>query len=70
MKITERFHNVETGEIVDIERELTVDEIAHIEAIKSKKQQELTELEAKEMARKAILEKLGLTADEAAALLG
>jgi hypothetical protein len=65
-------HNVETGEIKQID--LTVDEIKEIEklqkaaAIENAKEQ--AEIEAKAEARQAILDRLGLTADEAKLLLG
>lgn len=60
--------NVETGEIV--ERELNKaekDQQKIDEAIELAKQ---AELDAKEMARQAILDRLGLTADEAKLLFG
>jgi len=61
MKITEYFH--ETGET--IERDATADELAAIVVTPN-----LDEIEsAKQAAKQAILDKLGLTADEAAALL-
>ncbi len=60
-------HNVETGEV--IEREMTADEIAQKESDKATalaRQQ----AEANKAAEKAaVLSKLGLTADEVAALL-
>ena len=62
-----REHNLETGEIVD--REMTVEELAQWEADKAtaiaKQQAEAT----KAAEKAAVLEKLGLTADEIAALL-
>jgi hypothetical protein len=61
MKITEFF--AETGET--IERDATAQEMASIEVTPT-----LEEIEAQKLAAKqAILDKLGLTADEAAALL-
>ncbi|CAB4161915.1 hypothetical protein UFOVP793_7 [uncultured Caudovirales phage] len=58
-------HNVETGEITQIE--LTANEIKQItDAANAKLQNEL----AAEENKNAILSKLGLTADEVAALLG
>lgn len=62
---TIKIHNVETGEV--IERELSADEIAAKEAEAAKVQ---ADLEAKEAARQALLDKLGITADEAKLLLG
>ena len=66
MKITE--HNLLTGEIV--EREQTAAEKAQIAADKISFQAEADAQAAKIAARQAVLDKLGLTADEAAALLG
>ena len=57
-----------------IDREATADEVAAIEAAQIEAQiaagQAETDRKAKEKARAAVLAKLGLTADEAAALLG
>ena len=63
-----RIHDLETNEISD--REMTTTEFNAY-----KKRQELvaeqqSEIEAKEAARQAILDRLGLTADEAKLLLG
>ena len=53
---------------------LTAEEIAELEAAAAKAEADRLEAEkeaaAKEAARKAILDKLGLTAEEAAVLLG
>ena len=61
-------HNCETGEIIT--RDANADEIAQMEidaaAILAKK----AELETRETARQAILDRLGLTADEAKLILG
>lgn len=64
--------NAETGE--QIIREMTLEEIAAheagtLEAIKNEKQREAAAVEA-EKAKAALLAKLGITADEAALLLG
>jgi hypothetical protein len=61
-------HNVQTGEI--IKRELNADELKQIETDKIELQAILQEKAAKDAARQAVLDKLGLTADEIAALLG
>lgn len=66
MKILE--HNCETGQV--IERDMTKEE-----ADQYKKNQEATairiaEQEARAIAKAALLERLGITADEAALLLG
>jgi hypothetical protein len=66
MKITE--HNVTTGEV--IEREMTADEIAQRETDEVQSQQSAADQAAKAAARQAVLDKLGLSADEVAALLG
>lgn len=63
-----RIHNLETNEIIDREMndeeyEIHIKEVAAYE----KKQKEL---EAKTAARQAILDRLGLTEDEAKILLG
>lgn len=60
--------NTETGEV--IEREMNADELAQLEADKAEATAKEAEATAKEAARLAVLKKLGLTADEAAALLG
>jgi hypothetical protein len=51
-------------------RDYTADEIAQVEAAQLQAAQIQAEGEAKEAARLAVLTKLGLTAEEAQALLG
>ena len=63
-----KIHNVETGEI--IEREMNAQEIAEVEAAVTKAEAEASEAAATEAARQALLDKLGITADEAKLLLG
>ena len=65
-KIT--FHDIETNQV--IEREMNAEELAQYEADKAAFEAEKIALAAKEAARKALLEKLGITADEASLLLG
>ena len=66
MKILE--HNIETGEAV--EREASAEEIEQMEA-DAAKQALADQAEAeKAEAKAALLERLGITADEAALLLG
>jgi hypothetical protein len=64
--------NCETGEV--IERPLTADEIAANEAAQAKAEADHlaaeAEAEAKADAKAALLAKLGITAEEAALLLG
>jgi len=57
-------------QIDDEVRNATADETAQIEAQQAAAQAQADALVAKEAARQAVLNKLGLTADEAAALLG
>ena len=61
-------HNVETGEITT--REMTEEEIAAVESVNAEQNRRKAEAEAKEVARQAVLTKLGLNAEEAQALLG
>jgi hypothetical protein len=70
MKITERTHNVETGEIVDIERDETAAERkARLES--EKISAAAAEAKAKADADKAaLLARLGLTEDELKTILG
>ena len=57
-----------TGETIT--RDLNAAELAQYETDKTKALAQAEALAAKQAARQAILDKLGLTADEAAALLG
>ena len=63
-----QIHDVLTGEIVL--REMNADEIAQLKKDKTQAQLDAQAQTAKQAARQAVLDKLGLTADEAAALLG
>jgi hypothetical protein len=60
--------NCATGEV--IERPLTADEIAAGEAAAAQSEADRVAAEAKAEAKAALLAKLGITADEAALLLG
>jgi hypothetical protein len=66
-KPTIRIHNIETNEIID--REMTAAEFAAYEAQQSIDAAVITEREAKETAKAALLARLGMTAEEAALLL-
>lgn len=57
-------------QIDDVVREATPEEAAFIDAQQAAAAQFEADKQAKEQARVAVLAKLGLTADEAAALLG
>jgi len=63
-----RIHNSETDEIID--KEMTNAEFAQYKLEQEKRVLEQQEAEAKETARQAILDRLGLTAEEAKLLLG
>jgi len=62
-----RIHNTETDEIID--REMNNAEFAQYEADQAAGKKRKAELEIKENAKSALLEKLGITAEEAALLL-
>ena len=65
---TIRIHDQETGEVID--REMTADELAQYQADVQKAEAK-AEAEATKAAEKAaLLEKLGITEDEARLLLG
>ena len=65
MKVRE--HNLETNEIID--RDATVEEIAEFEAITAKAQMEAQAKAEAATAKAALLEKLGITEEEAKLLL-
>jgi hypothetical protein len=67
-KPTVRVHNLETDEIID--REMTNDELAQFEIDKANAELVIAQAQEKEVQREAILDRLGLTADEAKLLLG
>jgi hypothetical protein len=70
MKITERTHNVQTGEIIDVERDETAAEKKERETFQAEITKAQAEAQAKATARQAIADRLGLTADELQVLLG
>lgn len=61
-------HNAQTGEIV--RRELDADELAQAKLDRAQAIKDAATQAAKQAARQAVLDKLGLTADEASALFG
>ncbi len=63
-----RIHNTETDEVID--REMNDAEFAQYEADQVAQATAQAEAEAKATARAALLERLGITAEEAQLLLG
>jgi hypothetical protein len=63
-----RIHNVETNEVID--REMNDTEFSEWEANQAADAAKQAEAEAKATARAAILDRLGLNAEEAKILLG
>ena len=63
-----RIHNTETDEIID--REMNSAEFAQYEADQAANEARLAEAATKATQRQAILDRLGLTEDEARLLLG
>lgn len=63
-----RIHDVSTNEVID--REMTDAEFAQYEAEQVQREIIKAENEAKAAQRQAILDRLGLTADEAKLILG
>ena len=63
-----RIHNIETDEVVD--REMNDTEFAQYEANQAAETIRQAEAEAKETAKAAILNRIGLTADELKTILG
>lgn len=64
----EKIVNVQTGQ--ESWRDYTFEEIAEVKKTQAELDNRLTELVEKEIARKAIFDKLGLTEQEAKLLLG
>jgi hypothetical protein len=65
MKI--KVHNATTGEI--IERDMTAAELAQYEIDEAARAEQMADMENKATAKAALLERLGITADEARLLL-
>ena len=63
-----RIHNTETNEVID--REMNDEEFDLYKSDQANQAKEKLAIEAKEAQRQAILDRLGLTADEAKLLLG
>jgi hypothetical protein len=60
-------HNLETGEVIEIE--LTAEEIAELSALRAKTEAKIAAETQKATEKAALLVKLGITADEAKLLL-
>ncbi len=67
-KYYETIHNIETNEITT--RNYTPEEIAQQKEMEKQNEKTLTEMAEKSLLRQTVLDKLGLSADEVAALLG
>ena len=63
-----RIHNVQTDEVID--REMNDAEFAQYEENKALQTATKVEADAKEIAKAAILDRIGLTADELKTILG
>ena len=63
-----RIHNIETDEVID--REMNEAEFAQYEAEKAAQQAAQAEADAKAAEKQALLDRLGITADEAKLILG
>ena len=63
-----RIHNTETDEVID--REMTNDEFAAYEAEQAVEAARQAEAATKEAQRQALLDRLGITSEEAKILLG
>jgi predicted DNA-binding protein (UPF0251 family) len=61
-------HNVATGEVSEVE--LTADELAQLEADKAEKIKQTKAAQAKQTSKSELLDRLGITAEEADVLLG
>jgi uncharacterized membrane protein len=70
MKITEKIVDITTGEETIIERDETANEKIARESYEAELAKKEAEAEEKVTARATILDRLGLTVDEAAILLG
>ena len=65
---TIKIHDVTTGQV--IEREMNSDELARLEADQVEHESRMQAKEEAEAAKAALLERLGITAEEARLLLG
>lgn len=70
MKIIERIVNTQTGETYDLEREATAQELAQRQEWEAKLKAEAQAQAEAQAKREALLERLGITEEEAKLLLG
>lgn len=70
MKIIERTYNIESGETTEFERDLTPTELDEVTRLRQLAELASEAEAAKAAARQAVLDRLGITADEAALILG
>lgn len=70
MLITEKIVDLKTGQETLVEKEIDPKDLAEFKAHNQAVAETAAEAATKEAARQTVLEKLGLTADEATALLG
>lgn len=63
-----KIHNIETGEV--IERDLNAEELAQLKKDQEDNAKREAEIAAQTASKAALLEKLGITEDEAKLLLG
>lgn len=70
MKTIEKIHNIQTGEVTEIERDATPQEIAEVQEVQAKAEAQAAAKAEAEAARAALLAKLGITEEEARLLLG
>jgi len=70
MKIVERIHNAITNEITDVERDATPEELKRFEQLNKEKADKIAEAATKAEQRAGLLERLGITEEEAKLLLG
>jgi len=61
-------HNVETGEILEVQ--LSAKEVKELEKVAADRLADIAKLQAKADSKAALLERLGITAEEAQLLLG
>jgi hypothetical protein len=70
MKIIEKDFNIQTGEETITERDATPKEIAEAQRLQTEAVERQAEAETKAAQRQVILDRLGLTSEEARLILG